>query len=145
MLRDPDEGHSPRMSPSVFLLASAPGCLPYLLASVACGFASCAVSRRYPHGHRCVFGSNRCEPYRVHFLNCLGLPPNCPFSRAAACLAFVLAKPPTRPPRRPSSAAAFDSVDSCMLFDNPKRCGLSTEAKSQCLQQIVPFLHSVIT
>lgn len=77
------------------------------------GFSS-AVSRRNPHGHLPLLRSNRCEPYRAHFLNCLGLPPNSPFFALAACLAGVLANPPTRPPRRPSSAAAFDSVDSCM-------------------------------
>src|SRR5580692_893090 len=69
---------------------------------------NCAVSRRKPQGHLSVFESNRCEPYRVHFLNCLGLPPNCPFFALAAFLAGVLANPPTSPPRRPSSAAAFD-------------------------------------
>ena len=77
---------------------------------------SCAVSRLNPHGQRWVFRSNLCEPYRLHFLNCLGLPPNLPFSALAACLAGVLASPPTRPPRRPNSAAAFDNVESCMLY-----------------------------
>ena len=97
-------------------------CLATVACAVSCGPASLllaayfnsAVSRRNPQGHRPVFGSNRCEPYRLHFLNCLGLPPSLPFFALAACLAGVLANPPIRPPRRPSSAAALVSVDSSM-------------------------------
>jgi hypothetical protein len=69
--------------------------------------------RRYPQGHRRVFGSNRCEPYRGQRGNLRGLPPSSPLRRAA----FVLALDLTEPPRLPIKLAACESVSTLLMLN----------------------------